>query len=222
VRHGMRGARGGIEHVKIDPETYRAEVSVIGGVPPKGICGSGIIDVCAEMFKVGILDFVGKLVPGKTPLVREGTDGLEYVIVPAEETATGRDIVITQADLDYVIDSKAAACGAITVLMKKLKLSIHDVRHLYLAGAFGTYTDMRNAVRLGIFPEFPNAEIRPIGNGSLSGAYATLMSMAKRDQAREIAEKTVYIDLLVDVEFMEEYSSALYIPGNKEYFPSYG
>jgi len=221
VRHGMRGARGGIEHVKIDPETYRAEVSVIGGVPPKGICGSGIIDVCAEMFKVGILDFVGKLVPGKTPLVREGTDGLEYVVVPAEETATGRDIVITQADLDYVIDSKAAACGAITVLMKKLKLSIHDVRHLYLAGAFGTYTDMRNAVRLGIFPEFPNAEIHPIGNGSLSGAYATLMSMAKRDQAREIAEKTVYIDLLVDVEFMEEYSSALYIPG-KEYFPSYG
>ena len=221
VRHGMRCARGGIEHVGIDPKTYRAEVSVIGGGPPKGMCGSGIVDLAAEMFQVGILDFVGKLVPGKTSLVREGREGLEYVIVPAEETAIGRDIVITQTDLDYVIDSKAAACGAITVLMKKLKLSIYDVRHLYLAGAFGTYTDLRNAKKLGIFPEFPNAEIHPIGNGSLSGAYAALMSMGKRDEAREIAERMVYIDLIVDVEFMEEYSKALYIPGDKEYFPSY-
>jgi len=221
VRHGMRCARGGIEHVRIDPDTFRAEVSVIGGRPPKGICGSGIIDVTAEMFKVGILDFVGKLVPRKTPLVREGRDGLEYVISTAEETAIDRDIVITQADLDYVIDSKAAACGAITVLMKKLKLSIYDVRNLYLAGAFGAYTDLGNATKLGIFPEFPNAEIHTIGNGSLSGAYSTLMSMKKRDQAREIAEKTVYVDLIVDVEFMEEYSKALYIPGDKEYFPSY-
>jgi uncharacterized 2Fe-2S/4Fe-4S cluster protein (DUF4445 family) len=221
VMHGMRGAKGGIEHVRIDPATYRADVSVIGGVKPKGICGSGIIDVTAEMFEAGILDFVGKLVHGKTPLVREGRHGLEYVVVPAEETDVGRDIVITQGDLDYVIDSKAAACGAITVLMRKLKLGIHDVRHLYLAGAFGTYTNLDNAVRLGIFPEFPNATAHPIGNGSLSGAYAALMSMRQREKAREIAEKTVYIDLLVDVEFMEEYSNALYIPGNKEFFPSY-
>ena len=216
----MRCARGGIEHLQIDPDTYKADVSVIGDSPPKGICGSGIIDVTAEMFKVGILDFVGKLVPGKTPLVREGRQGLEYVIVLAGETAIDRDIVITQADLDYVIDSKAAACGAITVLMKKLKLDIYDVRNLYLAGAFGMYTDLGNAMELGIFPEFPNAEIHPIGNGSLSGAYSTLMSMEKRDEAREIAEKTVFIDLIVDVEFMEEYSKALYIPGHKEYFPS--
>ncbi|MCW3978553.1 MAG: ASKHA domain-containing protein [Candidatus Bathyarchaeota archaeon] len=221
VRHGMRGAEGGIDHLKLDPETYRAEVSVIGGVRPKGICGSGLIDLVSEMFRVGILDFVGKLVHGVTPLVREGKWGLEYVVVPAEETGIGQDIVLTQADLDYVVDSKAAACGAITVLMKKLRIGIEDVRHLYLAGAFGTYTDLDNATRLGIFPEFPNCTVHPIGNGSLSGAYATLMSMEKRGEAREIAEKMVYVDLLVDVEFMEEYSRALYIPGAKEYFPSF-
>jgi uncharacterized 2Fe-2S/4Fe-4S cluster protein (DUF4445 family) len=90
-----------------------------------------------------------------------------------------------------------------------------------MAGAFGTYTDLGNATRLGIFPEFPNAEFHPIGNGSLSGAYATLMSMEKRREAREIADRTVYVDLLVDTEFMEEYSRALYLPGAKEYFPSY-
>jgi len=217
----MRGARGGIDHVEIDPETYRAEVSVIGDTKPKGICGSGLIDLAAEMFRVGVLDFVGKLVPRRTALVREGKWGLEYIVVPAEETATGQDIVLTQTDLDYVIDSKAAACGAITVLMKKLKIGIEDVKHLYLAGAFGNYTDLENATRLGIFPEFPNVDVHPIGNGSLSGAYATLMSMEKRGEAREIAEKMVYIDLLVDVEFMEEYSRALYVPGAKEYFPSY-
>jgi uncharacterized 2Fe-2S/4Fe-4S cluster protein (DUF4445 family) len=186
VRHGMRGARGGIDHIKIDPETYQAEYTTIGNAKAKGICGSGLIDLAAELFGVGLLDFVGKLIPGKTPLVREGKWGLEYVVVPEEKTTIGQDIVLTQADLDYVIDSKAAACGAITVLMKKLK-----------------------------------AEVRPIGNGSLSGAYATLMSMGKRREAKEIAERTVYVDLLVDVEFMEEYSRALYLPGAKEYFPTF-
>jgi uncharacterized 2Fe-2S/4Fe-4S cluster protein (DUF4445 family) len=221
VRHGMRGAKGGIDHMRIDPDTFKAEVSVIGDTKPKGICGSGLIDLTAEMFSVGILDFVGKMVPRSTPLVREGKWGLEYVVVPKEENAIDQDIVITQTDLDYVIDSKAAACGAITVLMKKLKIGINDIKHLYLAGAFGTYTDLDNAVRLGIFPEFPDCKIHPIGNGSLSGAYATLMSMEERREAREIADKMVYVDLLVDVEFIEEYSRALYIPGAKEYFPSF-
>lgn len=220
IRYGMRGSEGGIERVRIDPDTFRAEVSVIGGTRPKGICGSGVIDLVASLYDVGLLDFVGKLIPGKTDLIREGPYGLEYVVVPAEETAIGRDIVITQQDLDYIMDSKAAACGAITVLMRKLKLSIYDVKHLYLAGAFGNYADIENATRIGIFPEFPNAKVHPIGNGSLAGAYAALISTEMREKAREIAEKMVYVDLLVDVEFIEEYSNALYIPGNKEYFPS--
>lgn len=220
VRHGMRAAVGGIDHVEIDNETKKANVSTIGNTPAKGIVGSGLIDAVAEMFKVGVMDFSGKIVP-TMPNVREGKWGLEYLVVPAEETSIGKDIVITQADLDYVIDSKAAACGAVTVLMKKLKINIYDTKHIYLAGAFGTYTDMKNAIRLGIFPEFPNGEYIPLGNGSLSGAYATLVSVEKRKEAYEVAKNMVYIDLLVDLEFIEEYSKALYIPGEKEYFPSY-
>lgn len=219
VRHGMRAALGGIDHVKIDAETMDAELSLIGDAKPKGICGSGLIDIVAELFRVGALDFSGKLTPG-TRNVREGKWGLEYVVAPGEETSIGQDIVLTQADLDYVIDSKAAACGAVTVLMKKLKIGIMDVSNIYLAGAFGTYTDIGNATLLGIFPEFPNGEVHSIGNGSLSGAYATLMSMEKRREAREVAEKMVYVDLLVDIEFIDEYSKALYLPGAKEYFPS--
>ena len=220
VRHGMRAAIGGIDHVWINDETKKATVSTIGDAPAKGICGSGLIDLLAEVFRVGVMDFSGKFV-ASMPFVREGKWGLEYIVVPAEETDIGKDIVLTQADLDYVIDSKAAACGAVTVLMKKLKIDIYDAKNIYLAGAFGTYTDMGNAIRLGIFPEFPNGEYHPLGNGSLSGAYATLISVEKRREAAEVAKNMVYIDLLVDLEFIEEYSKALYIPGEKEYFPSY-
>jgi uncharacterized 2Fe-2S/4Fe-4S cluster protein (DUF4445 family) len=221
VRFGMRAMRGAIEHVKINPESLEAEYTVIGNKRPRGICGSGIIDAAAEMFHVGVLDFRGKIVAGRTPLVREGRDGLEYIIAPAEKTTIGRGIVITQRDMDYLIDSKGAALGGIMVLMKKFNFSIYDVKNFYLAGAFGTYTDLRNATKLGIFPEFPNGKIRPIGNGSLSGAYATLLSMKKRDHANTIAKNMLYIDLLADVMFAETYSEAIYIPGPKELFPSY-
>ncbi|MCX6655550.1 MAG: ASKHA domain-containing protein [Candidatus Bathyarchaeota archaeon] len=221
VRHGMRAARGGIDHVRIDPTTHEAIYSVIEGGRAKGICGSGLIDLVAELYRVKLMDFAGKFIPDSSLLIREGKWGLEYVVTPSVKTEIGQDIVITQADLDYVIDSKAAACGAITVLMKKLKLDIYDINNVYLAGAFGTYSDFENVTKLGILPELPNAEIHPIGNGSLAGSYLTLVSNEKRKEARETATKTVYIDLLVDVEFMEEYSKALYIPGDKEYFPSY-
>ena len=221
VRHGMRAARGGIDHVRIDPTTHEAEYSVIGGGNAKGICGSGLIDLVAELYRVKLMDFAGKFIPSSSRFIREGKWGLEYVVTPANKTGIGQDIVITQVDLDYVIDSKAAACGAITVLIKKLKIGIKDINNIYLAGAFGTYSDLENVTKLGILPEFPNAKIHPIGNGSLSGAYLILLSNEKRKEAREAAIKTVYVDLLVDVEFMEEYSKALYIPGDKEYFPSY-
>jgi len=221
VRHGMRAAVGGIDHVKIDPETKKAEISTIGDAPAKGICGSGLIDLIAEVYRTGIMDFSGKFVTGM-PYMRMGKWGLEYLVVPAEETSLGRDIVLTQADLDYVIDSKAAACGAITVLMKKLRIGVEETKNIYLAGAFGTFTDMDSATTMGIFPEFPNGEYHPLGNGSLSGAYATLLSMEKRKEAAEVARNMVYVDLLVDLEFIEEYSKALYVPGDKEYFPSLG
>jgi uncharacterized 2Fe-2S/4Fe-4S cluster protein (DUF4445 family) len=221
VRFGMRAMRGAIEHVKIDPHSLEARYTVIGNICARGICGSGVIDAAAEMFYVGILDFRGKLIEGRTSLVREGRDGLEYVIAPAGKTAIGRDVVITQRDMDYLMDSKAATLGGILVLMQKFNLSIYDVKNFYLAGAFGAYTDLRNAVKLGIFPDLPNAKTLTIGNGSLSGTYATLLSIEKRNHANAIARKMLYVDLLEDVTFAGTYSESIYIPGPKELFPSY-
>ncbi|RPI39727.1 MAG: DUF4445 domain-containing protein [Methanoregulaceae archaeon] len=218
IRSGMRAMRGAIDHVRIDPETKDAECTVIGNVLPRGICGSGIIDAAAEMVTAGVLDFAGKLVD-RCKNVRPGSEGLEYVLVPAGKTGIQRDIVITQRDIDYLLDSKAAACGAIAVLLKKYRLTVSDIRHVYLAGAFGAYASMENAVRFGIIPRFPNTEFHPLGNGSVAGAYLALVNRRSRDEAQEIAQKMVYIDLLVDIDFIEEYSAALYIPGRPELFP---
>jgi uncharacterized 2Fe-2S/4Fe-4S cluster protein (DUF4445 family) len=217
---GMRAMKGAIEHVFIDPITSEATFTVIGHVPPSGICGSGIIDAAAGMVAAGVLDFAGKLLESH-PSVRKGTQGREYILVPAQKTGIDRDIVITQRDIDYLMDSKAAACGAIGVLLKKYKLTPGEIRHIYFAGAFGAYTDISNAVQFGIIPEFQNARTHHIGNGSLSGAYATLVSQEYRKQAQEVADKMVYIDLLVDTDFIEEYSAALYIPGKPDLFPGY-
>jgi len=218
VMFGIRAMKGAIEHVSLEPATSDLSITTIGGARPRGICGSGIIDAVTAMVLTGALDFAGKIRNGH-PQVRPGDEGLEYVLVPAPDTAIGRDIVITQQDMDYLMDSKAALCGAIGVLLKKYKLSVSDIRHVYLAGAFGAYTNMENAMRIGILPEFPNAVVHQIGNGSLSGAYAALISRSHRDLAGEIARRMVYIDLMVESDFYEEYLAALYIPGKREMFP---
>jgi uncharacterized 2Fe-2S/4Fe-4S cluster protein (DUF4445 family) len=222
IRFGMRAMQGGIEHVRINRDTFIAECSIIGDKFPRGICGSGIIDAAAEMFLAGILDFSGKIVKLDTPLVRKGKYGLEYVLVPAIETSIQRDIVISQRDMDYLMDSKAATCGAIIVLMRKLKVSIDHILNVYLAGAFGSYTNLQNLVRFGIFPEFPKAKIHPLGNGSIAGAYAALSSLKERKKAEEISKNMFYVDLLVDPMFSEAYLESIYIPGKKEFFPTYG
>ncbi|MDO9538991.1 MAG: ASKHA domain-containing protein [Methanocalculus sp.] len=216
ISSGMRAMHGAIERVAIEPDSGEAHVMVIGGARPRGICGSGLIDAVTGMFKAGILDFKGIL--KSHPLVRTGHAGPEYVLVPAAESATGQDIVITQPDMDYFMDSKAALCGGIGVLMKKYRLKVTDIRHIYLAGAFGAFVNLQNTVAFGIIPSFPFAEVHPVGNTSLKGAYAALVSLEKRREAQKIASMMVYIDLLVDSDFIEEYTAALSIPGKEEYF----
>ncbi|PWR71737.1 ferredoxin [Methanospirillum lacunae] len=220
LRCGMRAMLGAIEHASIERETGEAVIRVIGDTLPKGICGSGIIDAAPAMAAAGILDFTGKFVEG-APGVRNTEDGPGYVLVPAEKSGTGRDIVITKQDMAYLMDTKAAVCGAISVLMMKYRIKITDIKHVYLAGAFGTYGSIEKLTEFGIIPEFPHAEYHRIGNGSLSGAYQSLISIDNRDRAISIAEKMGYIDLLVDTDFIDEYWAALRIPGKRELFPSF-
>jgi uncharacterized 2Fe-2S/4Fe-4S cluster protein (DUF4445 family) len=218
ISSGMRAMEGAIDHATIDRKTLKAHFTVLGTGRPRGICGSGIIDATLAMFQAGLLDFAGKLVEGR-PFIRSGPGGPEYLLAHRSDTAHDRDIVITQKDLDYFMDSKAALCGGIAVLMKKHHIGVKDVKHVYLAGAFGAFTDMEHAVDLGILPRFPQAEFHMIGNGSLAGAYATLTSVRARGVAGKLAAMMDYIDLLTDTDFIEEYTAALYIPGKQELFP---
>ena len=171
------------------------------------------------MVSAGILDFTGKLVETK-PGVRQGDDGLEFLLVPRDKTGTGRDICITGQDMVYLMDSKAAVCGAVGVLLKKYRVSVRDIRQVFLAGAFGAFSDMKNIVAFGIIPDFKEARYHGIGNGSLTGAMACLLSQEIRKKTREVSRQMVYIDLLIDADFIEEYTAALHIPGKKEYFSS--
>jgi uncharacterized 2Fe-2S/4Fe-4S cluster protein (DUF4445 family) len=219
ISSGMRAMRGAIDHVWIDPASCQVSFTTIQNEAPRGICGSGLIDAGAAMVSAGILDFTGKLVETH-PGVRPGDSGPEFVLVSRDNTGTGRDICITSQDMAYLMDSKAAICGAIGVLLKKYRVSVWDVRHVFLAGAFGAFSDMHHIVAFGIIPDFKEAESLGIGNGSLAGAITCLLSQEMRKKAQEISRQTVYIDLLIDADFIEEYTAALHIPGKNEYFSS--
>lgn len=222
VRFGMRAIEGAIDSVVIDPKTLKAKYTVIGNVKPKGICGSGLIDLLSEMFRKGIIDTLGKIDRTiSSPYIREGVDGYEYVVVPKEEAGIDRDIVITEKDIANLIDSKSAACAAISVLMKKMRLSVEDVTKVFICGAFGSYINPNSAIAIGLIPEFTNAEIIYLGNGSVGGAYLTLISKKYRDEAYQISKLLAYYDLLKDADFMDEYLAGFVLPGKKELFPTW-
>ncbi len=214
---GMRAMDGAIERVSFDSATGAIGWSTIGGGGPRGLCGSGIIDAAYAMYRAGVLDFTGRLVEG-APGVGRGCDGLEFVLVPASESATGRAVTITEQDMAYLMDSKAAVLGAVAVLLERYRVRPADVRHLYLAGAFGAYADLASISGVGILPHLPNAAVHALGNGSLAGAYAALVSRARRREAAACAASTAYIDLLVDPAFVEAYTAALQIPGPAKLF----
>jgi len=222
IRFGIRSVEGAIDRVRIDPKTLKAKYTVIGGVKPKGICGSGLIDLLSELFRHGIIDGLGKINRKiQSPYIRKGYDGYEYVVVPKEETEIGRDIVITEKDIANLIDSKSAACAAIAVLLKKMRLSVEDITKVYICGAFGSYMDPNSATAIGLLPEFPHAKIIYLGNGSVAGAYLTLVSEKYRSKADEIAKLMAYFDLLKDADFMDEYLAGFVLPGKKELFPTW-
>ncbi len=223
IGFGMRSVEGAIEQVVIDLESLASSYTTIGGssVKPRGICGSGLIDAMAEMFKTGILDSLGRLnTKEMSPLIREGLEGKEYVVVPEEETDVEKDIVITQRDIDNLMDSKAATCASIAVLMKKAGLDVSDIDNLYLCGAFGIYMNPKSATTVGVYPEFPNARVVQMGNGAIAGSYLTLVSLEERRKVEEIANTMTYYDLTVDPDFMDEYEAAMFIPGRRELFPN--
>ncbi len=222
VKFGMRATHGAIEKVKVLQGGEVVETVVIGHEKPRGICGSGLIDVISELRREGVVDRTAKFSqPGYCSRLRRTDDVTEFVLAYAPETAIGRDIVITQPDIDNLVRSKAAVFAGTSVIIKSLDLEFDDMKHLFIAGGFGNYLDLPGAVAVGLLPDIPLEKIRFIGNSSLSGAKLAILSREAYDEVEKIAQKMTYIDLSSNRQFMDEYSSALFLPHtNLELFPS--
>jgi len=208
IRHGMRATEGAIEKVRIDPKTYEPELGVIGDAKPVGICGSGMIDAISEMFLTGVIDQKGKLVRHrKTDRIRGGEDGFEFVF-----SREGRDVALTEADIENIIRAKAAIYAGVSLLLKEVGFGLDAVERVYIAGGFGNYLNVERAIILGMLPDLPRDKFIFLGNTSITGAYLCLLSESLRKEAEEIASKMTYMELSVSRGFMDEYLSALFLP----------
>lgn len=214
ITHGMRGAPGAIERVQL---TDRPIYQVIGGGKPIGICGSGLIDVVAEMLRLGIVDETGRMVsPDELNLpdnlmkyIRRNDEyGPHLVLYESEE----RDVVITQKDVRQVQLAKGAIKAGIEILMRKLGITLDDVDEVLLAGAFGNYIKKENAIRIGLIPDFPLDKVHFIGNAAAVGSKMALMSKEAREEAVKISKSTEYIELATDPNFQNEFMEAMMFP----------
>jgi len=223
VKFGMRATHGAIEKIKVSDGGESVQMVVIAEEKPRGICGSGLIDVISELRRQKVVDRTAKFSdPGFCSRLRKSEDDtVEYVIAYADETAMGRDIVITQPDINNLVRSKAAVFAGASVLIKSMGLGFHDLERLYIAGGFGNYLDLSAGVAIGLLPDIPLEKVRFIGNSSLNGAKLAILSKEAFAEVERIAQKMTYIDLSSNLQFMDEYSSALFLPHtNLELFPS--
>jgi uncharacterized 2Fe-2S/4Fe-4S cluster protein (DUF4445 family) len=213
VLHGMRAATGAIEGVAIDRDTMEPRLSVIGQSAPAGICGSGIIDAMAEMFLTGLLDRKGKISRDiDNPRIREGDYGQEYVLAWARESSVQRDIVITEIDINNILRAKGAVYAGCSTLLKQMSLGVEDIERFLIAGGFGRYLNIHNAVVIGLLPDIPYEKFRYLGNSSVTGGHLALLSQKLWREAEHIARSTTYLELSTSTSFMDEYVSALFLP----------
>jgi len=216
---GMRATRGAIERLNIGKDG-RISYSVVGGGNPVGLCGSGLIDTVASLLRSGCLERSGLLVRDHSR-VREGDDGLEFVLVYADQTANGKDLTITQADIQNFIRSKGAIYHASECLLDSVGLTFADLSAVYISGGFGNYLDIAKAITIGMLPDLPLEHFRFIGNGSVQGAEMILLSREAQQATEIIASRMTYIELSTDPKFMNDYTSALFLPHTDiERFPS--
>ncbi|MCW3491425.1 ASKHA domain-containing protein [Dethiobacter alkaliphilus] len=213
ITFGMRAMKGAIEYVEIDADTYDVKVSTIGKMKPMGICGSGLIDCLAKLREVGIIDRAGKIQTDlDTPRIRQGDDGWEFVLVFGEETECNKDIIITENDIKNLLRAKGAVYAGIRSMLKAVQLDEEVIDKVLIAGGFGNFINIRDAITIGLLPDLPPEKYRFIGNSSVKGARLSLLSQDAYHEAQELGKKMTYLELSVGNDFMDEFMSALFIP----------
>ncbi len=213
IKHGMRATRGAIEDFSINPVTFEPMILTVGMVKPMGICGSGLINTVASLLEACVLDQNGKFKQGlNTDRVREGSDGLEYVLAWAADTQIGRDIVLTEVDIDNLIRAKGAMYAGYVTLLTEVGLTMEDLEQVIIAGGFGNYINIEKAITIGLLPDLPSEQFKFIGNGSLLGARLICFSNVLRTEVKRIFVKITNIELSENINFMNNYIAALFLP----------
>ena len=220
---GMRATDGAVEAVTIDRETLEPTLSIVGreGQKPVGICGSGIIDVIAELYRTSAISAKGHFVRENRRILRDEHGMGRYVLAFSSESDTGREIAITEVDIECFIRAKGAIFSAIHIMLSSLDMDVSVLEHIYVAGGIGSGINMENAVRIGMFPDVDRALFEYIGNSSLAVAYALVLSNAAEEKVHELASNMTYLELSTEPRYMEEFVAACFLPHtNKELFPS--
>jgi uncharacterized 2Fe-2S/4Fe-4S cluster protein (DUF4445 family) len=228
---GMRAAPGAIERIKIDPETHEVDYKVIGRdawksyskpeeMKTKGICGSGILDVLAELYRAGVVLKSGRFNPDqKSKRFRKNPDNgqAEFVLAWAEETSIEKDVVITQRDVRQIQLAKGALHAGCKLMMRRMGMD--KVDKIKIAGAFGTHVDREKALIMGLFPDCEIERILSVGNAAGDGCRSALLNRRKRDEANWVSRNVEYIELTVEKDFQNEFMGAMQIPHMKDEFP---
>ncbi|HSB88982.1 MAG TPA: ASKHA domain-containing protein [Anaerolineales bacterium] len=229
IRFGMRAAPGAIEKVRIDPETLEVRYKTIGQdkwsdelpkeeIQAKGLCGSGIMDVAAELWLAGVIEPTGRFVTDLNhPRSREGQKGYEFVIAWADETSIEQDITVNVDDVRAIQLAKAAMYMGAKVMMRTL--GIEKVDKVILAGAFGSYIDKVESMAMGLFPDCELDSVYAVGNAAGDGARMALLNVDKRVEANRIARQVEYTELSVHPDFQDEFVAAMSFPHGRDAFP---
>ncbi|MFN2281963.1 MAG: ASKHA domain-containing protein [Anaerolineales bacterium] len=213
VLHGMRATTGAIDEVWINTDTLEASWRVIGGGKPRGLCGSALISLLAEMLMTGVINKSGRFdFTRDTKRIRKGTHGGEYVVCWAGESDIGEDIIITEVDIDNLMRAKAAIFAGFSVLGDSVGMPLEAVERVLIGGGFGQYINVEKAVQIGLLPDMPWEKFKFLGNTSLKGAYLALLDKKNREEIYQIASKMTYIELSADNRFFDAFTSAMFLP----------
>ena len=219
---GMRATDGAIEAIKLDKETLEPTYSVIGdpGTKPVGLCGSGIIDMIAELFRCGVINPKGQIIREGRRIRRDEFGMGSYIIAFEEEAGSVKDVELTEADIDSFIRAKGAIFSAIRTMLSYCDFDISMIENVYVAGGIGSGINMGNAIEIGMFPDIPVEMYHYLGNTSLAGAYAMLYSTEAERKVYEIAQNMTYIELSNVPTYMDEFVAACFVPHtDKSLFP---
>jgi len=222
AKAGMCATSGAIERVRIDRQTLEPSVEIVGGGPARGICGSGLIDLVAELYLAGAIDSKGRISDRRhTRRIKTCGDAKGYAVVMSDEGNWPEDIVVDELDMGSLLRAKGAMYTALTLITERLGVGFDGLETFFVTGSFGEHVDPAQGVTIGMLPDIPLTRFKVLENGAGLGACMLLVSYRLREEIESIRRKITYLQLTTDNEFMNRLNAAIFIPHtNRELFPS--